>query len=437
MGLGLPNMYTMQGTVQIKALLDHIQKDSMVGKLLHSELEAANLELGSGKHLFELDYSTWAFLLTDCWMKNLWEFCDKNDISLRGQYAKPNLPRQHDEFIMEALLSRYRDIFSRSEILAINRCRLYMQVVSLSDIATGDGTRITKKAYRGISDSFRSSKWRWAVQINPTPREWKLWRQALCLFAHDSIRQTGTISTPLGNWQDPGHQQYDWFYSLSSKFVYFTRRRGWLRYRKSERDRTNLDRCHYRLHKYVPFASPDIQPTTVLKSPNAQQVWIEGSMAAQQTLDESQTDDHWLAKAAKSISDQTALLLQHTTFLTSEEYMCESFRQGQWRVVFDGSFHSSSSIGTAAVIIKDGQGQPLITSYVRTPGSDSDVNPCQSELMGIYLGCLILRIFEQRVSPGKANVTFGCDNMTAINFGLRVKRYSRIMFTHFDLLWEI
>lgn len=46
MGVGLPHVYTMQGTVQIKALLDHVQKDIMVGNFIHMELEAANLEVG-------------------------------------------------------------------------------------------------------------------------------------------------------------------------------------------------------------------------------------------------------------------------------------------------------------------------------------------------------------------------------------------------------
>lgn len=55
LGLGLLDMYTMQGIAQIKVLLDHIGKDSMVGKFLYIELETACLELGTGIHLFELD----------------------------------------------------------------------------------------------------------------------------------------------------------------------------------------------------------------------------------------------------------------------------------------------------------------------------------------------------------------------------------------------
>ena len=72
----------MQGTAQIKALLDHIHRDTVVGDLIRAELETASLEIGSGSHLFQMDYEQWHFLLTDCWIKSLWKFCSDNTISL-------------------------------------------------------------------------------------------------------------------------------------------------------------------------------------------------------------------------------------------------------------------------------------------------------------------------------------------------------------------
>ena len=147
MGLGLPNMYTMQGTAQIKALMDHVTKDTMVGKLIHTELELANMELGVGLHLFDLDFSKWGHLLTDCWIKSLWQFCSDNGIELRGDYCKPTTQRHGDYFLMERLVENYYDNFTKGELQTINRCRIYLQFLTMADISTGDGQRYTKKAF--------------------------------------------------------------------------------------------------------------------------------------------------------------------------------------------------------------------------------------------------------------------------------------------------
>ena len=139
LGLGLPHLHTMQGTAQIKAILFHISKNTMLGKLLLIELEAINIELGIGAHLFDLDFEIWGFLLTACWLKSAWQFCSENNIQLCGKYCLPQIQREHDVFIMEGLVTGFRDNFSRSEIQTVNRCRLYLQVLTIADIISGDG----------------------------------------------------------------------------------------------------------------------------------------------------------------------------------------------------------------------------------------------------------------------------------------------------------
>ena len=37
-----------------------------------------------------------------------------------------------------------------SQLASINRCQLYLQVFTLSDITTGDGLRIDKPSYSGL-----------------------------------------------------------------------------------------------------------------------------------------------------------------------------------------------------------------------------------------------------------------------------------------------
>lgn len=82
-----------------------------------------------------------------------------------------------------------------------------------------------------------------------------------------------------------------------------------------------------------------------------------------------------------------------------------AFQSSSRVVVTDGSFHPDYDIGTAAIVIEDKHHTPLIRCVLRTPGSASDVNPYRSELIGAYVGCLIIGILEEK---------FGGDGITVI-----------------------
>jgi len=74
----------------------------------------------------------------------LWEYqiTLQHDITLLPQ-------RQHDLLIMEAFSQMH---LSQSELFDCNCCRLYLKVLFLSDIVTGDGCEISENAWSGICD---------------------------------------------------------------------------------------------------------------------------------------------------------------------------------------------------------------------------------------------------------------------------------------------
>ena len=110
---------------------------------------------------------------------------------------------------------------------------------------------------------------------------------------------------------------------------------------------------------------------------------------------------------------------------------------GQWVIVTDGSYSPKLRKGTAAVIIESLDGQQLIKSYVLTPSTEYDVNTYRSELIGIYVGCLVVKLFGERCALSGQKVLFGCDNEKAVLLGLQSKHFSPVMTKHVDILWEI
>lgn len=86
--------------------------------------------------------------------------------------------------------------------------------------------------------------------------------------------------------------------------------------------------------------------------------------------------------------------MRNTIFLATEEKIFQAFKEGNWVIVTDGSYHPDFNIGTAAVIIEHRDGFPLLQSWVKTPGNGDDINAYRLELIGVYCGCLIIRLFE-------------------------------------------
>ena len=205
-GQALPHMLVMQGTAQISTFLSHMSKSTYVGDIVECCLESASLEIGVGGNIFSLDFDLYGHLLTDCWVKVLWEFCWRHNISMLGEYSWPTLSRVHDRFLMQMLVEDENTLFTRGEIRLLNRCRLYLNVMSLSDIGSGDGKKVVLDCMRGIKDNDRRSSWLWPNQACPSAREWCVWRR--CIRQIWAPQASLNFTTSLLHWLSGGHQQW-------------------------------------------------------------------------------------------------------------------------------------------------------------------------------------------------------------------------------------
>ena len=142
-GLGMTNLYTKLGITKIKKFVEHLDKDTITGKMIRTSLEALKLEIGVGRDIFTLDYDRYGPIATDCWVKSIWEYAHKNDMDIRERYT-PNieLQRENDLYIMELIANDER--IKTNELIKINRCRLHLQVNTLSDIYNGYGDDLTR-----------------------------------------------------------------------------------------------------------------------------------------------------------------------------------------------------------------------------------------------------------------------------------------------------
>jgi hypothetical protein len=154
------------GLHHIDTLLSKGQADSITGGLIRTSIEAAKLELGTGSTLFQTNYKKFGQLLTACWIMHTWKFMSEFDITLIEGTATLPLRRVGDKFIINYF---HQYGFKGKELLRLNRCRLFLQVMTVADIATADGKFITIEAWHGSFDNTRLTYHSWPRPYGAEP----------------------------------------------------------------------------------------------------------------------------------------------------------------------------------------------------------------------------------------------------------------------------
>lgn len=116
--------------------------------------------------------------------------------------------------------------FSYRQMQQLNNCRVYLQVLTLSNITSADGRTILTHYINGSPVLDRSSRLKWPKQLRPPAAAWTLWKTAL---AH--VSTNGLSQRRLGPWTDSSHQQWTWFQHGSQGIIYQNTGEHWLEYR--------------------------------------------------------------------------------------------------------------------------------------------------------------------------------------------------------------
>ena len=158
-GMGIINLYTHQGIQKLTLFLGHTRIQDKTGKLLIIGLSYLQLLSGSGIFVLNLSYTTSGSWLEQGWLTSLWEFTTyaKLRFHTAAIFWTPKLQRENDFFLMDF----FTTLTKNSSILkALNHCRLYLQVLLVSDIATADGHQLLPEVKSGsIPDRISSLKW--------------------------------------------------------------------------------------------------------------------------------------------------------------------------------------------------------------------------------------------------------------------------------------
>ena len=142
-GLGIVDPYVHMGVSHIEALVTHHWKGTPTGKLLDIALDDLALELGLS-HPWQQDQLKRGlpYASTSSWIKHTFQFALDHDIHIKIGNPQFTPNREHECTIMETALSSVGNV---KMLKAINRVRMALKVLWLSDIMTADGRYIDRR----------------------------------------------------------------------------------------------------------------------------------------------------------------------------------------------------------------------------------------------------------------------------------------------------
>jgi hypothetical protein len=210
-GLSLKHLYDAQGVDGTRLLLQELNSESDTGNLLRATIDVIQIEAGISTPILEdnrpLAYIEWG------WIPSIRDFLHHIKAEISNASTRPQQYREGDSYLMDNKLIRE---MTRKEQILVNRCRLFLQVECVSDIASADGMYINKSWFSSESPKRSSSNKVWPLQSDPGKEAWNIWKNFITrAFTDDS----GKLKNKLQRWKDTSHRTY---------FAYFQENQLWL-----------------------------------------------------------------------------------------------------------------------------------------------------------------------------------------------------------------
>ena len=396
-GLNLHHLYTTQGLFQIEKFVKFLSTDTITGKLLRVTYELCILEVGIGRNLFDLPFHQFGFLLSDSWIKHLWKFTDSRGISITDRTTIfPLQARIGDVFLMEAFSEQG---YSTKQMLILNRCRIHLQVLQLSDIMNGYGNGFTE-IIRGTRVNQRIITYKWPLQPPPSTQMLKFWKKAL--------RKTfglvaGVTSYKLGRWLNNDFSHWIWFYHSGSQSImqrFGNVWRMWTRETSRGRMGPNSKFKYFTIRHRIPAS---VKRATV-------RFWSPSRITLTGWADSENNTTITFSHSIPSPSLHTEILVTDENNMDLSPHLT----QGAVNIVCDGSFLPDSKTGAAAWVIETTDKSIQLTGATGTTGPLDCQTACRSELFGILYSILHLKNLCSNLVLQTTSFHIHCDGLSAI-----------------------
>ena len=429
-GLGFMNLYIQQGLSHVNIIQHYLaDTDNITGSFIRNSIESLKTEIGTGENIFTLNYDKYSPIATNCWIKHVWNFVHDNNITIQEKVTdNVKLRRINDKFIMESIINLH--CYSNADLVHINRCRLFLQVTTLSDITTAKGDEFSSSAYFCNYDNSIPHHYHWPTQPRPYNHARRLWKQALKkAFQREGQR----LHNRLGSWIDNGRHIWQWFHQPTTGRL-FRRHRGYFRMYIRTSRAGQIGRHPKFRYCTQAISLPSNSHRATINRIDRNTVQLTGTT---RRIRETRFPN----PAESERNDNLTLRqeMQETTsyFHTSEEEIVQAIRDGTLSTTSDGSFLNTLELGTAAWILACARHRYAIGRHF-TPGPGSAQCSHRSELSGLLGAILQVNDLCTKYNITNGNIELRCDGKGAIDVVNDIFSTSiNPSYKHFDILHSI
>ena len=159
-------------------------------------VETTQLQAGIEKSVINtnIDWTKW---VDKSWIVALWTGLRTINGGLETNFWTQRKSRKYDKHLMNIFLSWH---IQKKELQLLNMCRLYLQVLTLSDIVTYNGKK-GQNEYMECTHTRRSML-KWPRQPMPPPKVINSWKRAMIRLCDEE----NNLTNPLGCWIAPTYQ---------------------------------------------------------------------------------------------------------------------------------------------------------------------------------------------------------------------------------------
>ena len=424
MGLQMPCIYTTMGIQKIKHIINHGGQKNLCGEMIQLTYEQTLMELGIQGQLFRKDYQKWKHIATKTWLTSCWEFCSKYNIEIKPSEVGRQTREKNDRMLMEIIMDMN---LTTAQIKAINRCRLYQRISTLSDALDLDG-RYVRHAVKNPFQHEEGECNRWPYQKLPPRNEWTLWKSTLEKIDEWYKRQAQKIR----RW-DEVEDAWEWFADTTHGRLYQRTNTGWLFYIHHGRgDRLTAG---YFTGGYTDDNPPDnLHRARVQKGKGNGRVYCTEIQTAV-TATRNGPTINTLAEAIAQENRTTKNLLRNIIFSEQDlDNIAVSIRNGTARMVSDGSYIKETGKATFSLILESQDKASSIKVTGIVLGNPEDNDSYRAECTGLLAGIILIRLVCQLKQIETGKVTIGCDGKSALEKVVSENELVNSKEKHHDIL---
>ena len=407
-GLHLPDLYLEQELGHIHELLQASVNKGICWDQFVIGIEALQIAIGSLDLPFNKKYEKLSHLVPTSWYTSLWKFCSDMGLKIKGWDSEIPLQRHQDCELMSSFANRG---YSLEKLRTLNKCRLFLQVLTLSDLVPASGTSIQSHIMEGRRDKYSSSKYVWPQVNRPYLQSWKVWEEAIRDTFCVSM-QSNRLKHPLGVYLDIPHG-WKWYYDEKEDIVYYKDGSIFKRYiRYVKRSNTRLSYSWYQLKDVVPkdsVTSPQL--ASISSSADGDNlVILEGSHKCSSIPAFSTPHSNLYQVLISSPTPNWMFLHQQSQLSNISTQSLKQFFSGEILLVSDGSY--KSNIGAAGIIIENQVRDERIKLTVSVPANDimMENDSYRSEFVGVLYGIHVIQAIQDILGIRDFHIKLGCDS---------------------------